>query len=127
MSEQRETMIWTHSIPQPPVPQFLREMLKDYPEIIQDIQDGLNEIVAKYLERKWGTPFNEVSEELESALSHHRFEASEALKEAEQTGDSQAIYKAKIKGDAVSEAYHVGGADFDELQNYFETYRGMFE
>jgi hypothetical protein len=120
MSAQRETMIWTHSIPQPPVPQFLREMLKDYPEIIQDIQDGLNEI-----ERKWGTPFNEIWEELESALSHHRFEASEALKEAEQTGDSQAIFRAKIKFDAVVEARR--GPSLDELHDYFQAYKGAFE
>jgi len=30
-------MIWTHSIPQPPVPQFLRETLKDYPELIAQV------------------------------------------------------------------------------------------
>ncbi len=32
-------MIWTHSIPHSPVPQFLRETLKDHPELIQEIQD----------------------------------------------------------------------------------------
>lgn len=30
-------MIWTHSVPQPPVPHFLRETLKDYPELIAQV------------------------------------------------------------------------------------------
>ena len=115
-------MIWTHSIPQPPVPQFLRETLKDYPEIIQDLQEVLNDVATK------GPPrFDWAFTRLQDTLSAHRFDAYEAFKEAEQTGDSQAIYKAKIKDDAVSEAYHVGGADFAELQNYFETYKGTLE
>jgi hypothetical protein len=115
-------MNWKHSIPQPPVPQFLRETLKDYPELIQEIQDVLDDVVTK------GPPrLDWAFTRLQDTLSALRSDAYEALKEAEQTGDSQAIYKAKIKDDVVSEAYHVGGADFDELQNYFETYKGTFE
>ena len=115
-------MNWKHSIPQPPVPQFLRETLKDYPEIIQDIQEVLNRVVTK------GPPrFDWAYDRLTDTLSAHRSDAYEALKEIEQTGDSQAMYKAKIKYDALVEAKHVGGADFDELQSYFETYKGAFE
>jgi len=120
-------MTWTHAIPQPPVPQFLRETLKDYPEIVLEIQGYMNEIVAKYLERRWGAPFNEVIELLEDTLSARYSDAYEALKEAEQTGDLQAIYQAKIKDAAVSDARHVGGADLDELQEYFQTHKGAFE
>ena len=118
-------MIWTHSIPQPPVPQFLRETLKDYPELIEEIQYYMNEIVAKYLERKWSVPFNEVFEMLEDTLSARRFDAYEALKEAEQTGDSQAIFRSKIKFDALVEARR--GPSLDELHDYFQAYKGAFE
>ena len=118
-------MIWTHSIPQPPVPQFLRETLKDSPELIEEIQYYMNEIVAKYLERKWSVPFNEVFEMLEDTLSARRFDAYEVLKEAEQTGDSQAIYRAKIKVDAVSSARHLW--DLEDLREYFQTHKGAFE
>jgi len=118
-------MIWTHSIPQPPVPQFLRETLKDYPELIEQIQDYVNEVVAKYLERKWGVPFNEVVEVLEDTLSARYSDASEALKEAEKTSDSQAIYRAKIKYNALVDAKR--GPSLEELENYFQTYKGAFE
>ncbi len=118
-------MTWTHAIPQPPVPQFLRETLKDYPEIILEIQGYMNEIVAKYLERRWGAPFNEVIELLEDTLSARYSDAYEALKEAEQTGDSQAIYQANIKYDALVVAGRP--RSLPELQNYFKTYKGAFE
>jgi|EndMetStandDraft_7_1072992.scaffolds.fasta_scaffold42816_1 hypothetical protein len=125
MSAQRETMTWTHSIPRPPVPQFLRETLKDYPELIEQIQVYVDEIVAKYLERKWGVPFNEVVEVLDDTLSARYSDAYEALKEAEQTGDSQAIYRAKIKYDALVVAGRP--RSLPELRDYFETYKGAFE
>jgi hypothetical protein len=107
------------------MPQFLRETLKDYPELIQEIQDNINGIVAKYLERKWGVPFNEVFEMLEDTLGADYSDAYEALKEAEQTGDSQAIYRAKIKADAVSSARHLW--DLEDLREYFQTYKGALE
>jgi hypothetical protein len=107
------------------MPQFLRETLKDYPELIQEIQDNINGIVAKYLERRWGVPFNEVFEMLEDTLGADYSDAYEALKEAEQTGDSQAIYRAKIKYDALVVAGRP--RSLPELRNYFETYKRAFE
>jgi hypothetical protein len=116
------------NIPLPPVPQFLRETLKDYPELIQQLQDGLNRIVNVMADRISGTPpFERAIWRLEDTLSAMYEKARDELDAAEQSGDSQAIHRAKIKDDAVSEAYHVGGSDLDELRNYFETYKGAFE
>lgn len=119
-------MIWTHSIPQPPVPQFLRETLKDYPELIQEVQDGLNRIVGDMAGRINGTPpFERAIWRLEDTLSALCSDAYEALKEAEKNGDSQAIYRAKIKADAVSNARQLW--DLEDLREYFQTYKGAFE
>jgi len=116
-------MIWTHSIPQPPVPQFLRETLKDYPELIQEIQDVLIKVVTDGPASI--PPFEWAIWRLEDTLSALYSDAYEALKEAEQTGDSQATYRAKIKYDAVSEANLL--PSLDELEKYFQTYKGAFE
>lgn len=40
-------MKWTHSIPQPPVPPRLRETLKDYPEIIQNLEEILDGVMTE--------------------------------------------------------------------------------
>jgi hypothetical protein len=153
-------MIWTHSIPHPPVPQFLRETLKDYPEIIQDIQEVLNRVVTK------GPPrFDWAYDRLTDTLSAHCVEAREALEAAHPAGvqpnpaleerykstrvlegqelityllegrsiptyilngqGSPAAYAALNKYNALVEAKR--GPSFDELHDYFETYKGAFE
>jgi hypothetical protein len=116
-------MIWTHSIPQPPVPQFLRETLKDYPELIQEIQDVLTKVVMDGPASI--PPFEWAIWRIEDTLSALYSDAYEALKEAEQIGDSQAIYRAKIKADAVSSARHLW--DLEDLREYFQTYKGALE
>ena len=116
-------MIWTHSIPQPPVPQFLRETLKDYPELSQEIQDVLTKVVMDGPASI--PPFEWAIWRLEDTLSALYSDAYEALKEAEQTGDSQAIYRAKIKYDALVVAGRP--RSLPELRDYFETYKGAFE
>ena len=116
-------MIWKNSIPQPPVPQILRETLKDYPEIIQDIQDELNDVVMSPLS---GTPIIEQAIWAVERIFTVRFsDAFEVLKNAEQAGDSQAIYRAKIKVDAVSRARHLW--DLEDLREYFQIYKRVSE
>jgi hypothetical protein len=79
----------------PPVPQGLREMLKDYPEHIQTLQDDLNKVVAK---RSPGIdPFDRAIWMLESALGVFISEAREELKVAEANGNVEAISKADAK------------------------------
>ncbi len=82
-------------LPMPPVPQGLRELLKDYPEHIQTLQEDLNKVVAK---RSPGIdPFDRAIWILESALGAFISEAREELKAAEASGDAEAILKADAK------------------------------
>jgi hypothetical protein len=82
-------------LPPPPVPQGLREMLKDYPEHIQTLQEDLNKVAAK---RSPGIdPFDRAIWMLESALGSFISEAREELKVAVASGDKEAISKADVK------------------------------
>ena len=104
-------------IPPPPVPQFLRETLKDYPEIVQDIQEVLADAASSSPYFDWAIT------RLQDTLSAYRSNAYEAFKAVEKAADSQAIYKAKVKYDALVDARR--WPSLDELQNYYETYKGV--
>lgn len=76
------------SLPPPPVPAKLREMLMGYPEHIDRLQADLNRVVRS---RVPGTPMLEQAIwALEEALSYFAVDARETLKAAEASGDSQA-------------------------------------
>jgi hypothetical protein len=78
----------------PPVPQGLRDMLKDYPEQIQTLQDDLNRYVQKPFHLM---PFDGAIWLLEGALEAFISEAREELKAAEATGNQEAIALKKMK------------------------------
>jgi hypothetical protein len=83
----------------PSVPKVLQEALKDYPELIADLQSSLNR------GGMWpGITKTERTDELEAAmwrlegdLSHYIALAAEEVKAAEALGDVEAIAKAKAK------------------------------
>lgn len=82
-------------ISHPPVPQGLRDKLKDYPEHIQSIQDALNRMMAKPL---GVTPlFEQAIWKIEGALSVFIHEAQDELEAAKQSGDLTVIERAKEK------------------------------
>ncbi|HYP85057.1 hypothetical protein [Variovorax sp.] len=104
----------------PPVPPALREMLKDYPEHIEEIQRSLNDVAAKPLK---GTPvFEQALWALEGALGSFIDEAQEELRLAEASGDPQAIENARQKRHLMFDAR--GERDWDDLWEFFEGNRG---
>lgn len=105
----------------PPVPQKLREMLKDYPELIQKLQDALNSFTKK---PKPYQPFDEAIWLLQDMLSSFMVEARGELKVAEAAGDAQAIQKAKEKRSVTGYARANMGA-MNDLWAYFEAHGGV--
>ncbi|HYP85056.1 hypothetical protein [Variovorax sp.] len=104
----------------PPVPPALREMLKDYPEHIEEIQRSLNEVAAKPLK---GTPvFEQALWALEGALESFVSEARQEVKRAEASGDSQAIEKAKRREILMHHACMQ--CDSNGLWEFFEGSKG---
>jgi hypothetical protein len=116
----------SHPLPQPPVPQRLREILKDYPDLIQRLQEGLNKVITKPVR---GTPPFEVAIwTLEDALSVFIFEARGELETAEADGDPVAIKQADSKIGLMLSARSSGGGmrNLSELQEYFQVQTGAF-
>ena len=112
------------SLPPPPVPKKLREMLKDYPEHIERLQDVLNRYVEK--------PFTLMLLDgaiwaLEGRLETFIAEAREELKAAEAGGDPEAIERAKAKKFLMGCARHQGIYQLNDLLDYLQVNREAFE
>lgn len=83
-----------HTTP-PPVPQRLREILKSYPEHIEELQEALNRVVEK---PSSGIPiFEQAMWALENTLSRFSQNAREETKAAEADGDPEAIQQATAR------------------------------
>ncbi|MFZ5657085.1 MAG: hypothetical protein ACOY37_08540 [Pseudomonadota bacterium] len=108
----------------PPVPQRLREMLKDYPEHIQRLREVLNRIVEA--PSHGVDPFDRAIWLLEGRLETFIAEAREELKAAEACGDEEAVEAAKAKEAVMFRARSPNGglADLDDL---FAYCRGSLE
>lgn len=79
----------------PPIPQGLREMLKEYPEHIERLQQALDSVVEKPMK---GTPALEVAIwELEGTLETFISQAREELRAGEENGNPEAIAVGKKK------------------------------
>jgi hypothetical protein len=114
-------------LPPPPVPQRLREMLKDYPEHVRTLQNDLNELIAKPFR---GTPiFEQAIWALEGALDTFIDEAGTELHAAEASGDAEAIARAEAKESLMFSARssNDGLCDLNELYAYFEANKGAFQ
>ncbi|MFA0923866.1 hypothetical protein K4A87_03535 [Xanthomonas fragariae] len=111
-------------IPPPPVPQKLREILKDYPELIQRLQDVLDAYVQKPYKLM---PFEGAIWALEGRLGSFVSEAREELQIAEASGESIAIMKAEKKEFLMLHAYSKNGgmSDLDALWEYIEENKGL--
>ncbi|MBB5357332.1 hypothetical protein HDE76_000514 [Rhodanobacter sp. ANJX3] len=108
-------------LPPPPVPEKLREMLKDYPELIQELQDALNSFTKN---PKPLQPFDEAIWLLKDMLGAFYSEAGVKLRSAENSGNEQAIQKAKEKEFAIGYARGNMGA-MNDLWAYFEAHGGV--
>ena len=112
------------NLPPPPVPQKLRDMLKDYPEHIEGLQQSLNRLLEKPMHGV--DPFDRAIWLLEGRLETFISEAGDELKAAEASGDAPAIQKAKDKDFAMGRArLNMGG--MSDLLAYFDTHKEAFE
>jgi hypothetical protein len=122
-------MILPNGLPPPPVPQRLREMLKDYPEHIHTLQEDLNKVASK---RHPGVdPFDVAIWMLEGSLGTFISEARAELEAAQASGDAGAIERAEAKESLMFRARSGNGGMrlglMDDLWNYFESNKGAFE
>lgn len=92
-----------NSYPQPPLPKKLREILADYPDLI----DGLQEVLNSSAERSHRIPlmpFDDAIWALDDLLGSFLCEARDELTSAETTGDARLVDAAMRKKSAVSTA-----------------------
>jgi hypothetical protein len=114
------------TLPLPPVPLKLQEMLKDYPELIQELQDTLNSYVKKPNPVQ---PFDGAIWLLEDTLSSFISNARAEVKAAEAHGDVQAVERAEAKEKVMFRAASGNGGmrNLHELKLYFDAHKDAFE
>jgi hypothetical protein len=112
------------TLPPPPVPQKLRELLKDYPEHLQEIQKTLDGVIEK--PSKVTPPFEMAVWMLEDTLGDFMIKAGAELKAAEASGDPVSIVKAKEKRSVMGRAVANKGPMRD-LWDYFQVHKQAFE
>lgn len=105
----------------PPVPAQLREMLKDYPEHIERLQEVLNRSAERSRQIPL-MPFDDAVSALKGRLGTFILEASGDFAAAEASGDPTAIAQAQEKERLMSFARssNIGMAELDDLWAYFE-------
>ncbi len=103
----------------PPVPAKLREMLKDYPEHIDRLQERLTAVAEE--PRPYAPRFEVAVWALEDQLDAFHNKAMAELATAKASGDPEAIEKADAKERLMSQAAwkHVWIGD-DELWDYIK-------
>ncbi len=102
-------------LPPPPIPEYLREGLKDYPEYLEILQDDLNRVVES---PSYSIPaFERAVWSLEDGLSDLFDKSEDELMEAEKSGDAAAIQRAKAKHEAVAMA-RANPDSMDDLFDY---------
>ncbi|WP_374012332.1 hypothetical protein [Pseudoxanthomonas koreensis] len=114
------------SAPLPPVPQKLREMLEDYPDCVQRLQESLGRYVGNPSCRD---PFRGAILELQGTLEALSAEAGNELAAAEAAGDTGMIGSASKKGHQLFTAgwFVFEMVDMDDLWEYFRANKGAFK
>lgn len=108
--------------PSPRVPAKLREMLKDYPEHIEQLQKAL--ISVSHGRQSYAPPFEAAVWLLEDCLTSFVAEARAELATAEASGDPKAIAQSQKKEKLMSFARssNIGMARLSDLRKYFELH-----
>lgn len=116
--------MWPFKPDPPPVPQALREMFWNYPELIERLQASLNSVITNPVKSQ--PPFEVAIWELEGTLGSFLNEALQELDAARASGDSAAIERADAKRRLLLFAGSSGGGmqDLSELQAYFHERQG---
>ena len=111
-------------IPPPPVPQKLREILGDYQEHIQRLQEVLNPLATR---KNSLMPFDEAIWVVEGRLGTFMSEAREELKATQASGDAQAIARAEEKRSVMGQAGFKGRWIGDDgLWDFFQKNKEAF-
>lgn len=106
-----------NGLPAPPVPQGLREMLKDYPGHIERLQQALNWVIEHPAK---GVPaFERALWALEGRLETFISEARDELDAAEASGDAEAVLRAKNKVQFMFSCRSSSGWAAGNLMDYF--------
>jgi hypothetical protein len=125
MNDQIEKL--SNGLPPPPIPQRLREMLKDYPEHLERLQEELNSVVDGPDRAKGPLhyTFEVATWALEGQLGTFVHEAQDELEAAQASGDAGAVARAREKeflmGCARSGSN--GMYKLDEIWDYLEEHK----
>ncbi|MGM9428601.1 hypothetical protein [Hydrogenophaga sp. MI9] len=111
------------SVQYPPLPQVLREALKDYPELIDGLQEVISDLeVRPGMSKARRTDLLELAiGSLEDRLDSYLSNTAQELREAEATGDVALIEKAREK-EMLMVGCRGGGLrdSYDELIKFFD-------
>lgn len=125
MNDQVEKL--SNGPPLPPIPQRLREMLKDYPGHLERLQEVLNTVVEGPMKAK-GSPdytFERATWRLEGRLETFIHEAQDELEAAQASSDAEAIARAKEKLSLMRRSCSSSGGMklfyMNDLSQYLET------
>ena len=123
MTDKETPATLANGLPVPPIPQRLRELLKDYPEHLARIQEDLNDLV---LDHAKSIPlFEQVIWDLEGRTSAFIREAQVELEAAQEAGDADAIARAEVKEELMFSARSVndGLGDLKEVRDYIQAHK----
>ena len=101
----------------PPVPLGLRDMLKDYPQHIERLQQALNWVIEH--PAKGIPPFERAIWALEGRLETFISEARKELRAAEETGDAEEVSRAKQKLQFMFSCRSSSGWGAGNMMDYF--------
>ena len=123
MNDQDTFLKLANGLPIPPIPQRLRELLKDYPEYLARIQEDLNDLVLNHA--KSIPLFEQVIWDLEGRTSAFIREAQVELEAAQEAGDADAIARAEVKEELMFSARSVndGLGDLKEVRDYIQAHK----
>ena len=122
---ERKRNMTTADLPPIPIPPRLPELLKDYPELLDEIRQTLD----SYLRRPMYTqPLDGALWLLEDTLSAFISRARGEADHAEASGDAGAIAKAKAKVSLMFSAHskNNGLKDINNICDYFEEHDEAF-
>jgi hypothetical protein len=121
VSNHETPTVLTNGLPAPPIPQRLRDLLKDYPEHLVRIQEVLNRVV---LDHAKSIPlFEQALWALEGRTDAFIREAQAELEDAQEAGDAEAIALAEAKTSLMRRAANPNGGlkGLHELWDFFSV------
>jgi hypothetical protein len=127
MNDQQTPKKLLNGLPSPPIPQRLRELLKDYPGHLARIQEVLDRVVVDHA--KSVPLFEQAIWALEGRTDAFVREAQAELEAAQAAADVDTIARAEAKVSLMrrSSNPNVGLGNLDELWSYFKEHAEFFK